>query len=662
MGIVSYAQNFEDIMLWRALGHIERGCYIDIGAQHPAVDSVSKAFYDHGWRGINIEPTVFYADLMRRERPEDLVIQAAIGETQGLLPFFEIPETGLSTASPSVAEGHRLKGYGVRETVVTALTMDALLGLVKSIDIHWLKIDVEGFERQVLSGWRESLRRPWIMIIESTAPNSQVETHQAWESLVLDKGYELAFIDGLNRYYLSAAHGELKGAFLHGPCIFDGFELSEYAWAIGSVKRYHAEAVAKLSNQLAALRETYQQLEAHSAERERLHREEAQKELETARSEVHGLTRQSAERERVFTERLSQLSEAYIALQRQMVKCESEFSEFKQKLQEQAFEDAQIRAQELLEREREFNAALATQREARLTSELQAAELNRQIEAAHGLEALLRENLVRQSERAALVEAQLSWLQSTIFWRLSSPLRKLGFLFGGDREIKFYTPGRLTLQTMYPAPDPRQDSLSAPAAPADPQNLQHQFINQSSHMPPIQHVDQLLDLHGSVFLAAAYQSLLGRSPDVDGERFYLGRLRAGHGKASVIAQLSRSSEAKTYEVGLRLAGLDHLITEQKKANHWLWRMFFGTSRIVRRFNQLEYQLGLVANSLEKLELQIAAPRPATADGSCVGIAQSAPGVTGEEVSVDTSALTARARQLFARFSQAEARTMDAKDS
>ena len=43
----SYAQNFEDLMLYRALG-VERGFYIDIGAQHPEVDSVSKAFFDRG--------------------------------------------------------------------------------------------------------------------------------------------------------------------------------------------------------------------------------------------------------------------------------------------------------------------------------------------------------------------------------------------------------------------------------------------------------------------------------------------------------------------------------------------------------------------------------------------------------------------------------------
>ena len=41
MTFISYAQNFEDVMLWRALKHVEKGFYVDVGAQDPVVDSVS---------------------------------------------------------------------------------------------------------------------------------------------------------------------------------------------------------------------------------------------------------------------------------------------------------------------------------------------------------------------------------------------------------------------------------------------------------------------------------------------------------------------------------------------------------------------------------------------------------------------------------------------
>lgn len=48
MPFISYAQNFEDVMLRRALRSVERGFYIDVGAADPVEMSVTKTFYDAG--------------------------------------------------------------------------------------------------------------------------------------------------------------------------------------------------------------------------------------------------------------------------------------------------------------------------------------------------------------------------------------------------------------------------------------------------------------------------------------------------------------------------------------------------------------------------------------------------------------------------------------
>ena len=69
MNFISYAQNLEDVMLYRILKRVEAGFYIDVGAQHPVLDSVNKAFYDRGWRGINIEPNSEDFSLLQKERP-----------------------------------------------------------------------------------------------------------------------------------------------------------------------------------------------------------------------------------------------------------------------------------------------------------------------------------------------------------------------------------------------------------------------------------------------------------------------------------------------------------------------------------------------------------------------------------------------------------------
>lgn len=230
MSITSYAQNFEDVMLWRALGHIEHGFYIDIGAQDPIIDSVSLAFHENGWHGIHVEPTPHYAQLLRQQRPGDTVIQAAVGNGPALMKFFEIPHTGISTADAEIATQHRERGFDVKEIVVTSIALSAIFSTCPG-EIHWLKVDVEGFEQQLLSSWGDSPARPWIVVVESTLPLTQIESHNVWESIITGYGYSPVYFDGLNRYYVSHLHPELEAAFSTPPNVFDGFALNGTASA-----------------------------------------------------------------------------------------------------------------------------------------------------------------------------------------------------------------------------------------------------------------------------------------------------------------------------------------------------------------------------------------------------------------------------------------------
>src|SRR5262249_6951156 len=66
--------------------------------------------------------------------------------------------------------------------------------------------------------------RPWIMVIEATAPNSQVQTHSAWEELLIAASYRFCWFDGLNRFYIASERWEeLSPAFTVPPNIVDDF-------------------------------------------------------------------------------------------------------------------------------------------------------------------------------------------------------------------------------------------------------------------------------------------------------------------------------------------------------------------------------------------------------------------------------------------------------
>jgi len=229
MSIISYAQNFEDVMLWRALGHINKGCYLDIGAQDPIKDSVSKAFHDAGWQGIHVEPVTNYVEELREQRPGDLVVQAAVGSRPGNLCFYEVPGTGLSTGNLAIAKKYQKEGHQLRETSVEQITLDQLFDKVRSPEIHWLKIDVEGMEAEVIGGWVNSTLRPWIVVVESTRPGSKEESSLAWHERLQEKGYQPVYFDGINRFYISQEHPELEAAFDAPPNVFDEFVLSGQA-------------------------------------------------------------------------------------------------------------------------------------------------------------------------------------------------------------------------------------------------------------------------------------------------------------------------------------------------------------------------------------------------------------------------------------------------
>ena len=235
--LVSYAQNFEDVILWRALKNVENGFYIDIGAQDPVIDSVSLSFYEKGWRGIHAEATVHYSNLLKLNRPDEEVMQAAVGDGEGTISFFEIAETGLSTCDSKIAADHREAGRTVHETQVELISLSRVFEHAGDRDIHWLKIDVEGMEASVLRSWPPSKARPWIVVVEATEPNSQMPSHEEWEDMLLGYGYIFAYFDGLSRFYVSKDQSILLKYFGPGPNFFDGFSLAETSVFVDNSRR-----------------------------------------------------------------------------------------------------------------------------------------------------------------------------------------------------------------------------------------------------------------------------------------------------------------------------------------------------------------------------------------------------------------------------------------
>ncbi len=300
---VSHAQNAEDVMLWRALKGVGRGFYVDVGACEPDTDSVTLAFYERGWTGINLEPAPGAFARLDAARPRDINLQLAAGARNGDAEFLLVDGgNGLSTLRTDSRAALEAGGAEVEVARVPVRRLDDICrDHVRGV-IHFLKIDAEGAEREVLEGAALDEWRPWVVVVEATVVNSPVPNHQAWEGLLLASRYRMAYADGLNRFYLAEEHGELAAAFATPPNVFDGCirrseKLARDDAAAATARTRQLEArLAEAQGQVAAFSRNASDAERQRADAER-RQDAASGELRALKAQITAAQADAAGRE-----------------------------------------------------------------------------------------------------------------------------------------------------------------------------------------------------------------------------------------------------------------------------------------------------------------------------------------------------------------------------
>ncbi|MFD9963854.1 FkbM family methyltransferase [Amycolatopsis sp. NPDC058986] len=228
--MISYAQNAEDVVLARVFAGRTTGRYVDIGAGYPLQDSVTKHFYDLGWRGINVEPEPSLFDQLRCERPEDLNLAIAVGAKPGKTVLHVVEgQWGRATLDDDLAAHYRAdEDWPTHDVEVDVVTLADLLDEHPG-QLDFVKIDVEGAERDVIEGADWTRHRPRVVVVEATEPGSPQPSHGEWEPILLDAGYRCALFDGLNRFYAPADDEEALSRLAVPANVFDDFERYDVA-------------------------------------------------------------------------------------------------------------------------------------------------------------------------------------------------------------------------------------------------------------------------------------------------------------------------------------------------------------------------------------------------------------------------------------------------
>jgi hypothetical protein len=132
-----------------------------------------------------------------------------------------------------------------------------------------MSVDTEGSEKDVLDSIDFAVWRPWILVVEATAPLSTEPTRKLWEEFVLDAGYRFCLFDGVSCYYVADERAaSLGGALGYPACAHDDYTTREYREAarerqelaelvqgipelIEQVTRWRAQAVNRWATAIA---------------------------------------------------------------------------------------------------------------------------------------------------------------------------------------------------------------------------------------------------------------------------------------------------------------------------------------------------------------------------------------------------------------------------
>ncbi len=194
---ITYAQNREDLILAAFFPDIQEGFYVDAGAHHPKIDSVTQYFYERGWRGINIEPIEKFHKLFVKQRPKDINLNCGVAAKEGVLTLREYKNMeGRSTFSDTEKTDYPPSNE-FRDYQVKVRSLEDIFNELKPSIIHFLKVDVEGFEFEVLKGNNWELYRPQVICIEAN------HVSENWRPFLARNNYREVFFDGLNEYYIA---------------------------------------------------------------------------------------------------------------------------------------------------------------------------------------------------------------------------------------------------------------------------------------------------------------------------------------------------------------------------------------------------------------------------------------------------------------------------
>jgi FkbM family methyltransferase len=207
----SFAQSGEDAIVSFIFGHLNlpQPSYIDIGAADPIKWNNTYYFYLQGCRGILVEPNVDLIPSLKKERPEDTVLNVGIGPTTTTADYYRLSEPGWNTFDKEDAE-EAVRRSGGKERILEVVKMP-LVNINEVLAQHYdgktpdfLSIDVEGLDLAILKSLDWNKHRPKVLCVETLVIGTSEERPETAKFLI-EKGYLVRGSSFVNTIFVDRA-------------------------------------------------------------------------------------------------------------------------------------------------------------------------------------------------------------------------------------------------------------------------------------------------------------------------------------------------------------------------------------------------------------------------------------------------------------------------
>ncbi|MFH1292376.1 MAG: FkbM family methyltransferase [bacterium] len=171
----------------------DKGTYIDVGANHPDIISVTKKFYERGWSGINIEPNYDNYIFFVNTRLRDINLNVGVSDKEGELDFFYKANASVtdSTGFTFSKDVYDARNYSLGSKKVKVIPLKKVFEENNINYVDFINIDTEGFENKVLESNDWLVNRAGVLCIEG----------RGYGKFLKKYGYRKVLFDGSNSFY-----------------------------------------------------------------------------------------------------------------------------------------------------------------------------------------------------------------------------------------------------------------------------------------------------------------------------------------------------------------------------------------------------------------------------------------------------------------------------